>query len=258
MRRVTSMVSSVLNSAGSLEPLPATKIVTSAVLRAGRSAVPEKITSSIAAARMLLCELSPITQRSASSRLDLPQPLGPTTPVKPDSTRSSVGSTNDLKPNSLSRLICMKWGTLESLCDTSPMVRPRPPRDAQQRRCRRLTGCVGVPGLGHLASQDRIHHLADFFDADHRLHQFALDEKIGRPDDAERSASLLDPVELGDHGAILAAAVKLRARHPHLSGNLKDRVRAHLLAYPGGLLGHELVVEKEILVRRRASERDGG
>ena len=61
-------------------------------------AVPEKITSSMAAARMLLCEVSPITQRSASSRLDLPQPLGPTTPVRPFSIRSSVGSTNDLKP----------------------------------------------------------------------------------------------------------------------------------------------------------------
>ena len=32
---------------------------------------------------MLLCEVSPITQRSASSRFDLPQPLGPTTPVSP-------------------------------------------------------------------------------------------------------------------------------------------------------------------------------
>ena len=83
------------------------KIVTSAVLRAGRDWVPEKITSSMAAARMLLCEVSPITQRSASSRLDLPQPLGPTTPVSPFSITSSVGSTKDLKPKSRSRLICM-------------------------------------------------------------------------------------------------------------------------------------------------------
>ena len=67
--------------------------------------VPEKITSSMAAARMLLCEVSPMTQRSASSRLDLPQPFGPTTPVRPGSMTSSVGSTNDLKPNSLRREI---------------------------------------------------------------------------------------------------------------------------------------------------------
>ena len=34
--------------------------------------------------RMDLGEFSPITQRIASKRLDLPQPLGPTTPVSPD------------------------------------------------------------------------------------------------------------------------------------------------------------------------------
>ena len=47
---------------------------------------------------MALCEASPITQRSASTRFDLPQPFGPTTPVSPGSIRKSVGSTNDLKP----------------------------------------------------------------------------------------------------------------------------------------------------------------
>jgi hypothetical protein len=62
----------------------------------------------MAAARIDLCDVSPITQRSASSRFDLPQPLGPTTPVKPASmTMSSVGSTNDLKPRSLSRVMRM-------------------------------------------------------------------------------------------------------------------------------------------------------
>src|SRR5882757_11258330 len=45
-----------------------------------------------------LCEVSPIAQRSASTRLDLPQPFGPTTPVRPGSITKSVGSTNDLKP----------------------------------------------------------------------------------------------------------------------------------------------------------------
>ena len=37
-------------------------------------------------------------QRSASTRLDLPQPFGPTTPVRPGSIRKSVGSTKDLNP----------------------------------------------------------------------------------------------------------------------------------------------------------------
>src|SRR5437763_13188207 len=48
---------------------------------------------------------SPIAQRIASSRFDLPHPLGPTTPVRPGSILSSVGSTKLLKPLSLSRRI---------------------------------------------------------------------------------------------------------------------------------------------------------
>ena len=56
---------------------------TSAWLRAGRVPEPAKITSSMPPARMALAEVAPMTQRSASSRLDLPQPLGPTMPVRP-------------------------------------------------------------------------------------------------------------------------------------------------------------------------------
>ena len=72
--------------------------VTSAWLRPGRAPEPAKITSSMPSPRMALAELAPITQRSASSRFDLPQPFGPTTPVSPGSMRNSVGSTKDLKP----------------------------------------------------------------------------------------------------------------------------------------------------------------
>ena len=72
------------------------------MLRAGRLALPPKMTSSISPPRMRLAEVSPITQRSASTRLDLPQPLGPTMPVSPGSIESSVGSTKDLKPLSRS------------------------------------------------------------------------------------------------------------------------------------------------------------
>ena len=45
-----------------------------------------------------------MTQRSASRRFDLPQPLGPTTPVRPGSIAKSVGSTKDLKPIRRSRV----------------------------------------------------------------------------------------------------------------------------------------------------------
>src|SRR6202012_646007 len=55
---------------------------------------------------MALEEVAPITQRRASRRLDLPQPLGPTTPVRPGSMRNSVGSTKDLKPERRSRWNC--------------------------------------------------------------------------------------------------------------------------------------------------------
>src|SRR5690606_8921118 len=59
-------------------------------------------------ARMFLYELSPITQRSASTRFDLPQPFGPTTPVSPRSMTNSAGSTKDLKPRSRSRVNFMR------------------------------------------------------------------------------------------------------------------------------------------------------
>jgi hypothetical protein len=56
--------------------------------------------------RRLLAEVSPITQRNASTTLDLPQPFGPTTPVIPGSIRSSTGSTKDLKPETRSFVKC--------------------------------------------------------------------------------------------------------------------------------------------------------
>src|SRR4051812_840217 len=55
-------------------------------------------------ARMFLYGFSPMTQRRASTRLDLPQPFGPTTPVRPRSMMNSVGSTKDLKPTRRSLL----------------------------------------------------------------------------------------------------------------------------------------------------------
>ena len=47
---------------------------------------------------MFFDELSPMTQRSASTRFDLPQPFGPTMPVSPGSIKNSAGSTKVLKP----------------------------------------------------------------------------------------------------------------------------------------------------------------
>src|SRR5476651_1414739 len=61
-------------------------------------AVPAKMTSSILPPRRLLAPCSPITQERASTTLDLPEPLGPTTQVMPGSRRSVVAEANDLKP----------------------------------------------------------------------------------------------------------------------------------------------------------------
>src|SRR5215472_1319997 len=111
--------------------------------------------------------------------------------------------------------------------------------DAERTGLTRLGSAIRC---GDAAGQDRIHHLTDVFDPDHRFHQLTLDEKVGCADDAERASALLDPVERVDHAAILTAAVKLRARHPHLASHLHDGIGTHLLADPGRLLAHELVV----------------
>src|SRR5688572_16727822 len=66
-----------------------------------RAEEPAKITSVSESPRSRLAELSPITQRTASMMLDLPQPFGPTTPVMLVGRWSVVGSTKDLKPESL-------------------------------------------------------------------------------------------------------------------------------------------------------------
>ncbi len=63
-----------------------------------RFSVPPKITSSIFAPRSVFALCSPSTQRTASDILDLPLPLGPTTPVMPVSNTISVRSANDLNP----------------------------------------------------------------------------------------------------------------------------------------------------------------
>src|SRR6201982_2536482 len=99
MRRGTSRIWLSFIAAGAGRSALSVVIVTSAWLRAGRLPEPAKITASMSAARSDLCEVSPIAQRSASTRFDLPQPFGPTTPVSPGSITKSVGSTNDLNPH---------------------------------------------------------------------------------------------------------------------------------------------------------------
>ncbi len=62
------------------------------------------MTSCIDSPRSSLALLSPRTQRTASMMFDLPQPFGPTTPTSWPGSWNWVGSTNDLKPESLIEL----------------------------------------------------------------------------------------------------------------------------------------------------------
>src|SRR3954449_11731382 len=71
---------------------------TSARPRALRLAVPAKMTSSIFEDRTALGAWAPSTHATASTMLDFPLPLGPTTTVTPGSNSRLVVSANDLKP----------------------------------------------------------------------------------------------------------------------------------------------------------------
>ena len=77
---------------------------TSARPSCGREAVPAKMTSSIFALRSARGPWAPSTQVTASTTLDLPEPLGPTTTVTPGSSSRVVVSAKDLKPFMVKRL----------------------------------------------------------------------------------------------------------------------------------------------------------
>src|SRR5580704_2476637 len=98
MRRATSIVSASLKGAGARRSALSSRRATSALLRDGRLPEPPKMTSSMPEPRMFLNDVSPITQRRASTRFDLPQPFGPTTPVRPGSILKSAESQKLLKP----------------------------------------------------------------------------------------------------------------------------------------------------------------
>src|SRR6516225_8525783 len=92
-----------------------------------------------------------MTQRTASTRLDLPQPFGPTTPVSPGSISKSVGSTKDLKPMRRSRVsfIRLLFPFVRCGCKESPnaqaLGRPELPAAASARRMNRRTGKRNSP-----------------------------------------------------------------------------------------------------------------
>ncbi|MBK6439499.1 MAG: hypothetical protein IPF88_13090 [Candidatus Microthrix sp.] len=91
----------IVTSANSIGSMPAELSMvsdTSARPRAGRLEVPAKMTSSIFCERTAEGAWAPSTQPMASTTLDLPEPLGPTTTVTPGSITRVVESAKDLNP----------------------------------------------------------------------------------------------------------------------------------------------------------------
>src|SRR5215207_4618569 len=101
--------------------------VTSARPRAGRPEVPAKMTSSILPPRRLLAPCSPMTQASASTTLDLPEPFGPTMQVIPGSSCRVVEEAKDLNPFRV-RLFRYNAGLLTVTCQYRGMCGEAQPR----------------------------------------------------------------------------------------------------------------------------------
>src|SRR4051794_11161860 len=109
---------------------------TSARPSGGRPAVPAKMTSSILPPRSDLAPCSPITHASASTTLDLPEPLGPTTQVMPGSSCRVVADAKDLKPRRV-RLFRCTQRTLPACGPTAGL--PRRMEQKGQTTARRST-----------------------------------------------------------------------------------------------------------------------
>ena len=103
-RYIRRVIPTSAKSMGSVWSELSSTSVTSATPTAERADEPEKMTSSIAWPRSCLALCSPSTHRIASETFDLPEPLGPTTTVRPGSKTMWVRSAKDLNPLSVSDL----------------------------------------------------------------------------------------------------------------------------------------------------------
>src|SRR3954447_25373795 len=91
------------------------------------------MTSSILPPRSVLAPCSPITQASASTTFDLPDPLGPTTQVTPGSKANVVGCANDLKPLSVRLFKYTQANLPDDRARAAPERRTRPDGVAGRR-----------------------------------------------------------------------------------------------------------------------------
>src|SRR5690606_15841583 len=187
---------------------------TSAWLRGGRPAAPAKITSSMPWPRMALAELAPMTQRRLSSTFDLPQPFGPTMPVRPASICTSAGSTKDLKPTSRRR-----WN-----CIASRSARPDQRVDGRRQGLKRMV-----------------------------IDPLAVDEEGGGPGHAGGHGALdLGLQGLAD-GGVLEAGLDLLLSAAAGGDGGREPVARVALFEGGGLTAHEGAGHVEKAARRGAS-----
>src|SRR5687767_7959597 len=122
---------------------------TSARPSGARPEVPAKMTSSIFPPRKDLAPCSPITQLSASTTLDLPEPLGPTTQVMPGSKLRVVAEAKDLNPRKV-KLLRYNVPPLDGVSsgdDPAAEGRPHCNRRRPKLLVRRRAGPLLLPGL---------------------------------------------------------------------------------------------------------------
>ena len=87
-----------LKSSGNWREALSNTILTWAIFKGARLAVPLKIISTIEAERRDFQLISPMAQRTESITFDFPHPFGPTTQVMPGSKSRRDLSAKDLKP----------------------------------------------------------------------------------------------------------------------------------------------------------------
>ncbi len=98
LRNSVRLIVTSAYSMGSAPSLLSIVSCTSARPSGPRVEVPAKMTSSIFPPRRVFAPCSPMTQASASTTLDFPDPFGPTMQVTPGSKANVVGCAKDLNP----------------------------------------------------------------------------------------------------------------------------------------------------------------
>src|SRR6516165_7012085 len=243
----------------------------------------------MSAARSDLCDVSPISQRSASTRFDLPQPFGPTTPVRPGSMRKSVGSTKDLKPSRRSRVSFMPalfrncrgrperiaqgsgpWCGSRNAASNRRMNRQPRLRNRKNELCICGSGLQGADGLPRtqIRSTDESEKplsaleiggelLVQLLSGEPAADDLAVDEKSGRRIHSELCRrSIAACFNAGKYLLIRETFLKALLGKPCLLRDRQHRLQ-WLMHHPVPLLREQRFNQGEVLVLARTSGQHG-